>query len=102
VLHAHEKLSVPLYITVGSPLAVGAIRRRLRVKPSRPSCAANWFNAFDVQDIVALNPLDEQHFPTDDEITNDGRVSNWTENHHGILGYLDDATVAKKIFEYAD
>jgi len=95
---------VPLFVTVGSPLAVTAIRKALRTfAPTRcPECVPNWFNAMDERDVVALYPLDVHHFPLDPavpEITNKRDVRNKTTNRHGIAGYLDDQEVAKRIHD---
>lgn len=88
----------PLFVTLGSPLAVTAIRRA--VAPNRhPECVATWFNAMDERDVVALYPLDGAHFPTDPAIENKTDVDNPTENRHGIAGYLGDPAVAAKIHE---
>ena len=46
-------LRVPLYVTLGSPLAIRAIRDELR--PLRfPQTVQTWYNAFDARDVVAL------------------------------------------------
>jgi len=87
---------VPLYVTVGSPLAIRALRNKLR-PISNPSGTGGWYNAYDRKDIVALNPLDAANFDVDPAITNNGNVDNWTDNRHGIVGYLDDGDVARTI-----
>ena len=87
---------VPLYVTVGSPLAVTAIARALR--PNRhPECVGHWFNAMDEADVVSLYPLDVTHFDIDPAIENKTDVRNRTPNRHGISGYLSDPEVAKRI-----
>ena len=48
---------------------------------------------------MALNPLDSDYFPADPEIINYDGVDNQTENRHGIIGYLNDANVARHIAE---
>jgi hypothetical protein len=93
---------VPLFVTVGSPLAVGEIRKSVRSFASTrcPECAGAWFNAFDERDIVALRALDPPSFPldpTEPAIHNKRDVKNRTTNRHGIAGYLDDPEVAKRI-----
>ena len=93
---------VPLFVTVGSPLAVTAIRAKLKgFAPTRiPECAGAWLNAMDPRDVVALYPLDSQNFPIDPaapEIENKTDVSNKTENRHSISGYLDNEVVAARI-----
>lgn len=97
--------NVPLFITLGSPLAVTEIRKTMRGLggPLRcPPCAGAWFNAMDERDIVALYPLTTTHFPIDPAvpaIENKTDVRNRTENRHGIAGYLDDAEVARRIHD---
>jgi hypothetical protein len=87
---------IPLYVTVGSPLAIHAVRKTLS-PISNPVGAKGWYNAYDEQDIVALYPLDRSNFDVTPAVTNNGTVHNWTDNRHGIVGYLDDANIAKAI-----
>lgn len=91
-------IKVPLYVTVGCPLAVRSIRDQF--KPLRfPKPAAGWYNAYDTRDTVALYPLTIENFPVQPEIDNYGKVKNPTDNHHGIIGYLDDPDIAKHILD---
>ncbi|WP_033263575.1 hypothetical protein [Amycolatopsis vancoresmycina] len=91
-----EGWNVPLFVTLGSPLAVTAIKRQL--SPVRhPACAARWFNASDPRDIVALHPLAAPYFPATPPVENKTDVENPTANRHGISGYLEDAEVARRI-----
>lgn len=87
---------VPLFVTLGSPLGVNAIRKKLSPN-EHPACASSWFNAFDEHDVVALFPLDEENFPVDRAITNKTDVINLTANRHGISGYLSNPEVARTI-----
>jgi hypothetical protein len=88
---------LPAYVTMGSPLAIRAVRRS--VTPiSNPFGAKRWYNAYDRRDIVALYPLDAENFDVDPSIFNNGTVNNHTDNRHGIAGYLDDASVAKVVW----
>lgn len=89
---------VPLFVTLGSPLAVTAVKSRLRPHTFPPQ-VGHWFNAMDEDDVVALHPLTAKHFNTGKTIENDTSVDNGTDNQHGIVGYLDDKTVAKRMFE---
>jgi hypothetical protein len=89
---------IPLYVTVGSPLAITAIKRALS-PIAHPACAEEWFNARDRRDIVALYLLDTQHFGVKPAIDNDDDVKNGTSNRHGISGYLSDKDVARKIYD---
>ena len=90
---------VPLFVTLGSPLAVTAIRKKLS-PIKHPSCVGQWVNAFDKRDVVALHPLDAKHFAIDPPIRNIGDVNNKTENRHGIIGYLDHGEVASLIHRH--
>jgi hypothetical protein len=88
---------IPLFVTVGSPLAIRAIRKTL-APICNPAGASGWYNAYDARDIVALYPLDNDNFGVMPAVANNGTVNNWTENRHGIAGYLDDARVAKTVW----
>lgn len=89
---------VPLFITLGSPLAVTAIKAKFA--PNRhPACAEKWFNAMDERDVVALYPLNRKNFGIDPEIENKTDVKNHTDNRHGVAGYLDDKDVARRIHD---
>jgi hypothetical protein len=94
-----RRLNVPLYVTVGCPLAVRAVRDRLTPVPTveYPARISRWFNAYDARDVVALYPLDAANFDVTPAIENKGDVDNSTDNRHGISGYLDDKVVAQKI-----
>jgi hypothetical protein len=98
ILENLSKLNLVKYITVGCPLGLTAISSKLGLLQN-PGGANGWYNAYDERDIVALNPLDNRYFPTDPVIVNDNNVSNQTDNRHGIIGYLNDAKVAKQIAE---
>lgn len=90
---------VPLFVTLGSPLAVTAIKRSLRPL-QYPAAAAAWFNAMDPADVVALYPLRDPWFSVPAPgIENHVDVDNPTENRHGITGYLEDPEVARRIHE---
>jgi hypothetical protein len=91
-------LKVQAYITVGSPLAIRAIRDQLR-PIGFPAPVKTWYNAFDPKDVVALYPLDATTFPVNPAVENYGSVLNATDNRHGIIGYLDDADVAKHVLD---
>jgi hypothetical protein len=70
----------------------------LEVRFPAPAVTA-WYNAYDPKDVVALCPLDAANFPVNPPVENYGRVLNGTDNRHGIIGYLDDADVAKQILD---
>ena len=101
VLRYDERhLDVPLFVTVGSPLGVRTIRNRFR--PLKRPEVGHWFNAFDDRDVVSLYPLDGENFGVEPAIENYDDVNNHTDNRHGIVGYLDDKTVAGRILTQFD
>ncbi|WEK20425.1 MAG: hypothetical protein P0Y49_04640 [Candidatus Pedobacter colombiensis] len=100
VLQANSNLKVNKYITIGSPLGVKAVKSRLTTPLSMPLCVKNgWYNAYDERDYVALNSLDKHNFNIEPSILNSNHVKNATNNRHGIEGYLNDAKVAKAIYD---
>ncbi|MER8565084.1 lipase family protein [Mesorhizobium sp. M0924] len=88
----------PLFVTVGCPLGIRAIRSALGTLIN-PAGTKGWYNAYDTRDVVALYPLDTDNFDVDPAIGNNGKVRNQTSNRHGIIGYLNDQSVAKEIRE---
>jgi hypothetical protein len=96
VRRRHTTMRIAGFVTVGSPLGLRAVAARLPAIDN-PIGAERWHNAYDRRDIVALNPLDDAHFPADPPVINHGAVDNRTANRHGIVGYLDDAWVASRV-----
>ncbi|MGX9901294.1 hypothetical protein ACW0JT_18105 [Arthrobacter sp. SA17] len=90
--------TVPLFVTLGSPLGIKAVKSKL-APIKHPVVVDSWFNARDPRDVVALRPLDTEHFPVDPAVVNKNDVDNWTDDRHGIEGYLDDAEVAERIWQ---
>ena len=88
------------FITVGSPLGIRGIKRHLASPLRSPACVGNWFNAYDDRDVVALVALDAHSFDVSPPIQNKSDVLNFTDNRHGIAGYLADPVVAARIAEY--
>lgn len=95
---AARNWQVPLFVTLGSPLAVKRIRQTL-APTKHPTCVQRWFNAFDERDVVSLYALQPPHFYVDPAITNKSDVDNHTRNRHGIDGYLSDPVVAKTVHD---
>lgn len=93
---AGQALQVPLFITLGSPLAVRVVKKAIR-PIAHPACAKRWFNAMDERDVVSLFPLSSAYFNVDPAIENKTDVDNPTPNRHGISGYLGDPEVARRI-----
>lgn len=87
----------PQLITLGSPLGIRAIKQQLATPLVSPPCIGQWFNAYDDRDVVALVPLNAQTFNVTPPIANKGDVLNFTDNRHGIEGYLTDPVVAQQV-----
>lgn len=98
LLEQGARVKLRRYITVGSPLGIRTISSRLGVL-KYPPADLEWYNAYDERDIVALNPLKDPWFKTDPAITNYNRIRNVTDTRHGVIGYLNDATVARFVAE---
>jgi hypothetical protein len=96
VLRNNWDSKVERFITLGSPLAINAVYARLPdYKNLGPFGIKDWFNAFDPQDIVALNPLQNDHFGSSLKVENVS-VVNDTPNHHGISGYFKNPQIARR------
>ena len=86
----------PLWITLGSPLGIDAIRRGFKKPRLRPSNVARWINGADPEDFVALRTaLAANDYGPDVENISD--IENGPENPHDIEGYLGDERIAKAI-----
>ncbi len=88
---------VPLFVTLGSPLGIRAIKNHLN-PPSLavPPTVKTWLNATDERDCVALHAhLDRDTFA--DGIENIADVCHASDNPHAIADYLGHATVAGRI-----
>lgn len=97
-------------ITVGSPLAIGAVKLRMSKQGwppfSIPRSVRSWINGSDVRDVVALVPrIDRNTFFKETQIPFDVvnviDILNPTSNRHGIEGYLGDASIARSILQTA-
>jgi hypothetical protein len=99
VVRDSSKKSIRAFITVGSPLGIRGISSSLETPFRNIAGTHGWFNAYDKRDVVALNPLDATYFPVHPTIVNDGTLINTTENHHGIVSYLDKVEVARRVAE---
>lgn len=85
------------FFTLGSPLGLNGVRSKLSPPLESPEGVDAWLNAYDPADIVALYPLDRKRFDVQPPIENYDRVRNFTDNRHGIKGYLSDPVVATRI-----
>jgi hypothetical protein len=90
----------PKLMTVGSPLGIQTIKQQLATSLVSPPCVEHWFNAYDDRDVVALVPLDDRTFNAIPPIANRSDRLNFTDNRHGIEGYLADPVVAQQIVKW--
>ena len=91
--------NVLAFVTVGSPLGMKTIQRYLTKPAAFPTVIKSWFNGYDDADTVALRALDGNEFPGTPLITNKADIENATDNHHGIIHYLDKLAVATWIHQ---
>ena len=86
----------PLWLTLGSPLGIDAIRKGFTKPRVRPADVARWVNGADPEDFVALRPaLAAADYGPDVENVSD--IENGSENPHSIAAYLSDEQIAKAI-----
>lgn len=86
----------PLWLTLGSPLGIGAIRKGFTKPRVRPANVGRWVNGADPEDFVALRAaLAAADYGPDIENISD--IENGKENPHSIAAYLDDERIATVI-----
>ena len=86
----------PLWLTLGSPLGIDAVRKGFTKPRVRPANVARWVNGADPEDFVALRPaLAAKDYGPDVENVSD--IENGSENPHSIAAYLTDARIAMAI-----
>lgn len=87
---------IPLWLTLGSPLGIDAVRKGFTKPRVRPANVARWVNGADPEDFVALRPaLAAKDYGPDVENISD--IENGWENPHNITAYLGDDRIAKAI-----
>lgn len=96
VLQETANRTTPLFVTLGSPLGIKAIKVTLGPLKN-PAGVKGWYNGYDERDVVALKPLDQNFFKVSPRIRNDNGLQNSSDNHHGIVSYLDKKAVAAEI-----
>ncbi|RPF29620.1 hypothetical protein EDD96_6146 [Streptomyces sp. Ag109_G2-6] len=99
-LHAHPELEVELLVTVGSPLRVPVLARRLDPplragRGAKPAGVGRWVNLADFGDLVAVPPKLEVVFPVDADEPCDTGIG-----FHGFGGYLANGLLASAVAPY--
>jgi hypothetical protein len=79
-------IEIPLLITMGSPLGLEAFKKKLGPPRLKPQSVKRWMNFYDPSDFVSLGKALHKEFASG--IEDDGTVDNFTDNAHGIIGYL--------------
>jgi hypothetical protein len=89
--------NVPLFVTLGSPLGVNAVKDCIRPpRLAQPAQVGHWLNGVDERDFVALYAtLGADTFCAGIENVTD--IHNRQEDAHSIIDYLADARVARAI-----
>jgi pimeloyl-ACP methyl ester carboxylesterase len=100
-LHAFPELEVELLVTLGSPLGLPTLARRLEPamrhgQGARPAGVERWVNIADGGDLVALPPKLGGLFPVDTHATTD---IGWLDPHT-LGGYLANGVTAAAIAPY--
>ncbi len=91
---------IPLFLTLGSPLALKAVKNRLGPPFERPGCVASWLNGLDPRDAVTLGrALTAETFAP--AIENIADINNG-DDPHSIEHYLADRRVDAAIVRHLD
>ncbi|MXM62110.1 hypothetical protein GR925_01250 [Streptomyces sp. HUCO-GS316] len=99
---AFSDLEVELLLTLGSPLGLPGLARRLDPalqagRGARPTGVRRWVNIADVGDIVATPPRLSEVFPIDEDETTDTGLG-----FHALGGYLASGLTAAALAPYLD
>nr|WP_294523634.1 hypothetical protein [uncultured Rhodopila sp.] len=88
---------VPLFVTLGSPLGINAVKDCIKPpKLAQPAEVGHWLNGADERDFVALyGRLDADTFCTGIENISD--IHNRRDDAHSIIDYLADERIARAI-----
>jgi len=94
---AGEGADIPLFVTLGSPLGISAVKGHLRPPALRvPEGVTKWLNGTDERDYVALYArLDRNTFSKGIENVSD--IHNRESDAHAIVDYLSNSTVCRRI-----
>lgn len=96
---------LPLLITLGSPLGLSAINRRLQQPPAYPATLTRWVNLAAPDDIVAarpdLLPVFDRHRPSHAHFDPTWKVDNGSEPHRAGF-YLTKRSCGQALAEALD
>ena len=87
---------VPLFVTIGSPLALSTVQRAIGPTFANPAGVGRWMNLRDPDDLISLNRgLDSPRFAG--PIENFDDFNNPGKDPHAIPGYLTCSPIAAAI-----
>ena len=96
-------LTVDLLVTIGCPLGIGNVQKRLRDRAGRPNpvpkSVVAWSNFADRFDPVALDATLRDEFEPPKNLPRDEEVNNQARNNHDLTGYLAIALVRSAIVD---
>lgn len=94
--HVGTPMTVPLLVTVGSPLTLATVQRAIGPAFTNPANVKRWMNLRDPADLITLNrPLEPPLFKG--PIENFKEFTNPGADPHAIPGYLSYRPIAKAI-----
>lgn len=99
-LHAQPDLRVRQLVTLGSPLRLPSLTRRLEPglragRGARPAGVEHWTNIADVGDLVAIPPRLSEVFAVDQEVLFDNGL-----DFHGLGSYLANGLTGLAVVPY--
>jgi hypothetical protein len=96
LLRAEEAARVSFYLTLGSPLAVAAVKNAIGPVFARPNGVSSWLNGLDRDDAVTIGrSLKDTTFGPGIENVDD--IDNGDENPHDVRMYLRDGRIAEAL-----
>lgn len=97
--------TLPLLVTLGSPLGLSAINRRLQQPPSYPTAVHRWTNLAAPDDVVAarpdLLPVFDRNRPNDARFDRTWKVDNGSQPHQAGF-YLSKRSCGQAIADALD
>ena len=100
-------LKLNLLVTVGCPLGIGNVQKRLRDGAGKPHPVpsevvnGSWLNFADPFDPVALEQTLRDEFTPPPNFATDTQVNNQARNNHDLTGYLAIAVIRQTIADAA-
>lgn len=88
---------IPLFVTLGSPLGIDIVKKRIGPVYVTPPPVASWVNGSDREDFVALHPAlsDKTFGPA--TVENFPDLDNGQEDAHSVVKYLSQQPIAAAI-----